>query len=412
MVPRHYLLCAAVLSAGAVGSAVLISQTGDADLAIAEAVIAGCRAREEASPSIEFSCIVDHFTGARMFPVILDVGVAPEDVEKFVGSQDAARGRLIEHYRLRPDEWEVEARALRWAGVGGRFSGDVSRSPTQVGDLHMKSLDRPDMRLEFAAGPNPSFPRGYVLGPFGPWALKATRQGEYLGLCLTGLGGIADHLASRIKDGASVSSETVTHEGRDGIVLVLRQALPTSYRVLRMGFVKLDGYAPFVVEGSFVYVNDDGTEALAQVFAAWEGYTQAPDGSWVPERFRSSKFSRDGSGLGRLEYAWDVTIDKDSLAEAGPRLGDQALASWFPLGTLVMVAPDVRDLLPPAMLAKLEHDTGLATLPHPAVGESMDDWIYHMGDPLYTGDVAKRREAASEMVERVKHDAALTGEPG
>ena len=113
----HTALCVAALAAAtAVGEP---PARGPADpRAIAEAVIEGCRVREQTEASIEFTVRADRFdaAGGLSFVTGDDAAAFQTAIDLFAGGKrdGATRSRFVERYRLSPEEWEVEAQARLW----------------------------------------------------------------------------------------------------------------------------------------------------------------------------------------------------------------------------------------------------------------------------------------------------------
>ncbi|HOS95828.1 MAG TPA: hypothetical protein PLQ54_21145, partial [Armatimonadota bacterium] len=329
-----------------------------------------------------------------------DPAALSKAIETFAdGRQNGAtRTRLVERYRLTPQEWEVEAQVRHWGGSDRLFPADVSRAPDRVGDLHMKRLDRPAYRIDFHRGPTPSFPIGRVLAQEVDWQQESSPCAAYLGLYVRRVGALRRELEAMLQGGGDVAAELTEHDGREAVLLTLTgETAPGFVRQLRCGFVRLGGYAPYLAEVTGIS-EEGGRQMVVRVFALWEGYVEAPDGTWVPSEYRCSSFSTGASGLPELDSAEAATLVEGTLRATRLPLSDEELAKWFPMGTIVAILPDVRALLPTSVVDAFERSGRNMGTTKDWLDTDISKLVYRMDEPWYTGTPEERRTLQDALV--------------
>lgn len=295
--PALLAFCAALAVSGHA-----LSQDSASETAAAVAVARGCHAREGGACGFEFVATRQRIEGSRTLGLILNEQGRAAEAERLTGGSDGTRGKFVERHRVTSEEWEVEAQCCYWGGVDRLFAADIDTEPTDVGGLHMKRLYRPSFTLEYATGPVPSYPMGLVTTPAGDWRNSAAPCAEYIGLSLPRLGRPSEFIDGLLASGAAVSTQTTTHEGHDAVVLTIR-SVPTkgAYHLFVLGFVRLDGYAPFSMQCSSVIAEPSGAEYLVRSSAEWGDYVQVAGGPWIPCRHTETDFSTDSAGVLRLD---------------------------------------------------------------------------------------------------------------
>jgi len=396
------LLACVLLVAGAPGPSLCAGPAHD----LAASVAAGCRVREASAEGFEFRATVEEFTGRGRLELLFEQQDRADQVDRFMGTSDGSRGRFAEYHRVTEEEWEFHARCLWWGGCGSRFSADADREPDQVGDLYVKRLCRPDVALEFHSGPLPSRAMGSIEAPDYRWANDRSPPAAYLGLRFDGPGPLSELVDDLLREGAAVTAETVTHEGREGVVLGLKLVVPGgAYQVLRLGFIRLDGYAPFLAERLGVVSPEPGVELLTRTVATWGDYARVPEGPWIPCAYDRARFSTDGAGVLRLEGAVRARVQKTTIAATSGRLPDDDLRRWFPVGTYVRVLSPAAELLGAGVVEAMTQDNDAASGSEEWVTCPVETLVPWMDDPLFTAALEERKRLADQLREETKRMA-------
>jgi len=365
---------------------------------VATEVARGCRVREQSAFGFQFRATREWYPGRAIAAIVLEDGGRADEIGQLTGGAEGARSRFVELHRVTAEEWEVEARCSYWGGSDGLFSADLDREPTSVGDLHMKRLCRPNVTLAYRSGPKPSHAMGDVQSPRYTWENASSPCAEYVGLHFRGLGRFSEFIDTMVQDGARVTSEAVTQEGHEGVRLELRWApRKGAWHVLKLGFVRLDGYAPFSAERLSVTEREGEPETLVRTTAEWSDFAQVPAGPWIPCSYRYASYSTDERGVLALTAASVVRIDRSSVAAAEGRLSDAELGRWFPLGTHVAAPPIAKQELAPEVVDAMTRDNAGASTTESWVASPLEKLVPWMDDPLFTAAPEERKRLADQL---------------